>query len=304
MLVESLWFLACAALIVIAGTVLTHSADAIAERTGLGRVFVGSLLLAGATSLPELSTDISAVMLGEPDLAVGDLLGSSVANMALLVFLTLLSGGRLLKGASASHLYTGLLAIGLTLAASALVLAGPTTTMLGVSPGSLLLAVCFLAGTRAAFRHGATRPSGTASAPLEASAESIGDRSSLGLAVTLFIAAAAVVLLAAPALASAAVRLADLSGLGTTFVGTWLLGATTSAPELVSGIVAVRMRAHDLALANLFGSNALNMVVFLPLDLVHSNGSIFTALSSAHAVTGLGAVVLMSFALFAMYRRR
>ena len=67
-----LQFVVSAAVIVIAGTYLTRYADAIADLTGLGRLLVGSILLAGATFLPELSVDLSAVRLGEVDMAVGD----------------------------------------------------------------------------------------------------------------------------------------------------------------------------------------------------------------------------------------
>lgn len=297
-----LWFLACGLVLAGAGVVLTRAADAIAERTGLGRVFVGALLLAGATSLPELSTDISAVMLGEPDLAVGDLFGSSVANMLILALLAALSPGReLLRRVSSSHRVTGGLAIALTLAAAALVLARPAFTVLGVNPGSVAICVAFVVGTRATYRRSAAEaaagvPPGGQAGP------AAHDGPSAPVATMQFLAATAVILVVAPVFASVAARLADLSGLGSTFVGTWLLGATTSVPELVSGVTAVRMRAYDLAVANLLGSNSFNMMVFLALDVVHRDGSVFGAVSAAHALTALGAVVLMVLALSAMYR--
>ena len=67
-----LQFVVSAAVIVIAATYLTTYADAIADLTGLGRLLVGNTLLAGETSLPEPSVDLSAVRLGEVDMAVGD----------------------------------------------------------------------------------------------------------------------------------------------------------------------------------------------------------------------------------------
>jgi cation:H+ antiporter len=67
-------------IVVFAGTALARYADAIAEATGIGRVWIGAVLLAGATSLPELTTDIAAVTMGATDLAVGDLFGSSMAT--------------------------------------------------------------------------------------------------------------------------------------------------------------------------------------------------------------------------------
>ena len=89
MLYTSGQFIVCAGIIILAGTFLTRYADAIAEITKLGRLVVGSVLLAGATSLPELTVDISAVRLGLADLAVGDLLGSSLMNLLILALLDL-----------------------------------------------------------------------------------------------------------------------------------------------------------------------------------------------------------------------
>ena len=74
-------FLGLALVVAAAGTVLALAADRIAEITQLGRLLIGSLLLAAATSLPELSVDVSAVRRGLADLAVGDLLGSSLMNL-------------------------------------------------------------------------------------------------------------------------------------------------------------------------------------------------------------------------------
>jgi len=88
-LVVPLEFLALAAVIAPAGTFLAKSADQIAEITRLGRLLVGSVLLAAATSLPELTVDISAVRQGMPDLAVGDLFGSSLMNLLILAVLDL-----------------------------------------------------------------------------------------------------------------------------------------------------------------------------------------------------------------------
>lgn len=83
-------FIASGLVVVLAGNALARYADAIAEATKLGRLWIGSVLLAGATSLPELATDISAVRLGATDLAVADLFGSSMANMLILAVIDLL----------------------------------------------------------------------------------------------------------------------------------------------------------------------------------------------------------------------
>ena len=90
-------------MIVVAGTYLAKCADANAEITKFGRMLIGSVLLAGATSLPELTVDISAIRLGAPDLAIGDLLGSCLANLLILAVLDLIqrsTGGMLPRRAA------------------------------------------------------------------------------------------------------------------------------------------------------------------------------------------------------------
>ncbi len=115
----------CVILVVIVGTWLSQSADVLAEKTGLGRTWVGAILLAGATSLPELATGVSAVVVfNAPDLAAGGIFGSCLFNLFLLALLDIFSGPEpLLKRAQISH----------TLAA------GLGCVLLGVSAAGMLL---------------------------------------------------------------------------------------------------------------------------------------------------------------------
>ena len=98
-------FLALATAVACAGVVLARAADVIAERTGLGRLLVGSIALAAATSLPELSVDIAAVRAGHADLAAGDLFGSSLMNLLILAGIDLCrrNGRKMLSREAASH---------------------------------------------------------------------------------------------------------------------------------------------------------------------------------------------------------
>jgi cation:H+ antiporter len=109
-------FVFFAALIVGAGSFLSHYADAIAEITGFGRMLIGSVLLASATSLPELSVDIACIRQGNPDLAVGDLLGSSLMNLLILAVLDLTyrSRGKMFSRAASGHALGGAASIALT----------------------------------------------------------------------------------------------------------------------------------------------------------------------------------------------
>lgn len=118
-----------------------------------------------------------------------------------------------------------------------------------------------------------------------------------------FCVATLVVVAAAPAFAWVASRIAVLSGLGNTVVGTLLVGLATSLPELVCTISAVRIGAVDLAVGNLFGSDAFNMAIFAALDVATPGSNIFANLAPEHAISALFGTVLTALALAAIVYR-
>jgi cation:H+ antiporter len=297
-------FVASGVVVVFAGAALARHGDAIAEATKIGRVWIGAVLLAGATSLPELATDIAAVRLGAVDLAVGDLFGSSMANMLILAVIDLMPPRRhVLQHVTLDHALAACLAITLNTFAAVLVLVRPEWSLAWVGPGSLLLFLAYVAGTRAVYRH-ATRAVVDAPSVTPSSADSDAPRVPVPLRRALlgFAIAALVVLAAAPIFAWSAKGIAELTGLGNTFVGTWLVGIATSLPELAACIAAVRLGSFDLAVGNLFGSNAFNMAIFLPLDAIEP-GSLFAKLDPGHTVSALFAIMLMGLGLAAIVYR-
>lgn len=297
-------FIAAGAVVVVAGTALARYGDAIAHRTRAGRLWIGAVLLAGATSLPELGTDISAVRIGALDLALGDLFGSSMANMLILAFVDLMPPRReVLRRATLDHALAACLSIALSAAAAASLLAPSGILLAGISVESFILVAIYLLGTRAVYRH-AMRDFGPDRLPADAAAAEDGEAvPTLRRAILGFAAAAVVTLAAAPVFASAAKDLAEVTGLGTTFVGTWLVGLSTSLPELVASVAAVRMGAFDLAVGNLLGSNAFNVSILLWVDLAHPGASIFVEASRTHVLTLAFGILLMALGLAAIVYR-
>lgn len=290
-------FVVTGALVAAAGAALARHGDALGDRTRMGKLWIGAVLLAAATSLPELVTDVSAVRLGAPDLAVGDLFGSSLANMLILAAVDLLPPRvGLLRRIALEHALAAGVAILLTTLAATFILVRFAPMLGGVSVGALVLLAVYLAGIRAIYRN--VPPTAN---PALTNAEDGGP--SLRAAVVGLAAAALVILLAAPHLAGSAVALAEDTGLGATFFGTVLVGLATSLPELATSISAVRLRAYDLAIGNLFGSNAFNMVIILALDVAHPGGSIFAAIDPAHAISATLATAVMALGLGAIVFR-
>lgn len=284
-LTSLLEFAVCAAVIVVVGTVLTKCADTIAEVTKLGRLLVGSVLLAGATSLPEVTVDVSAIWLGAPDLAVGDLLGSSLINLLILAVLDLTyhSRGHMLSRRSARHALSGSMSVALTALVGLSLLTGPMfghVTLLGISPSLLLVAAGYFGGLRIVY-HDQIMSAAAAAVSAQAAHDSPGV---LPRAVLGFVIAAAAILVVGPFMAHTAERFADATGLGRTFVGTTLVALSTSLPEFVTSLAAIRLGAFDLAVGNVFGSNSFNMMLMVPLDIVHP-GALTASLAAGHGIT-------------------
>jgi cation:H+ antiporter len=298
-----LLFLGAGAVLIVAATFLTRAADEVAERTGIGRVWMGSVLLAAATSLPELSVDIAAVRQGAPDLAAGDLFGSSMANMLILAVLGLVPPrDEIFRRASLDLTLSGALAIVLNAVAALLIFTQSSTVVAGISPGSLLLFLLFVVGSHVVYRQREAAPPATPPPVLAASPESMSAEGgaeapappSLRPSLLRFALATLVIFLIAPTFADSAHVIAEGSGLGTTFFGTLFVGASTSLPEIVTCIAAVRLGAFDLAVGNLFGSNVFNMTIFLAMDLASPGTSIFAMVNQSHVVSAFIAMILMA----------
>ena len=303
MLAVSMEFLVLAAAVALAGTFLARAADQIAEITQFGRLLIGSVLLAAATSLPELTVDLSAVRQGMPDLAVGDLLGSSLMNLLILAVLDFAhrSGGKMLSREAAANALSATLSIALTALAGLAILTAPRLpgpALWGIGIWSWGILVAYLLGVRMIFLDQRVSARAVADAAEKAGPDGnvhTSDQPPLWKPVAIFLVATIVLFLTGPRLAHAAGQLAELSGMGKTFVGTTLVALCTSLPELVASITAMRMKAFDLVIGNVFGSNAFNMLLFLPLDAVHP-GLLFADVSQSHAVTSLAAILATAVA--------
>ena len=108
-------FMAAAAVILFAGVALTDASDIIALQTGLGRTFVGSIMLAVATSLPEVVTTTTAVRMGRLDMAMGNIFGANMYNMFILAVVDIFYlPGSILHAVSTKNLWTIAMAIVMT----------------------------------------------------------------------------------------------------------------------------------------------------------------------------------------------
>ncbi|PZD73809.1 hypothetical protein C1752_01794 [Acaryochloris thomasi RCC1774] len=292
-------------LVIFLGAGLAKSADVIAEKSGLGRTWVGAILLAGVTSLPELATGISAVtILDAPDLAAGAILGSCLFNLVILAILDFVCGpDPLFQRAQMSHgLAAGLGCVLLGIAAVGMVTGGMAEPLrVGwVSVFSLvLLVVYFLSGRMIAQCEVERRTE-----VLEQEAEIFQyQHIRLRQAYVRFVVMSIGIVLTGIWLAGICDRIAEVTGLGESFVGALLLAATTSLPEVVTSISAIRLNAVDLAVSNVFGSNVFNLGILGLFDLAYWKGDLLATISPIHLNTALVAMIMTSVAIVGLVYR-
>jgi len=300
-------FLVLGALIFLAASRLARAADVIADTTGLGRAWVGVILLAASTSLPEITTDVNAALLDVPDIGVGDLMGSTLANMLILALLDLVYAKQsILHRVAVNHAVVGLLAIALTMIAGIAIATGGFGRVGHVGVESLVIVAVYLLGMRVFYRLTRTVGAGLipdAPGPEAGPAPAASRRQRLRAAAWTFALAAAALVIVTPLLVLAAEALSVESGLSQTFVGTMLVGITTSFPEIAASVAAVRLGAVDLAVGNLFGSNAFNMCVLLFMDLAYTDGPVLASVSQAHVLSAQLAALALSFGVIGLMSR-
>ena len=279
-----------ALLVIAAGNLVTVCADIIAERWRISRLVVGAVFLAFATSLPELFVNFHAVRLGDANLAVGDLMGSCLLNLVMLAIFDALkqTPGRLFTHESSSHALSAAGTIALSATAGAFILAAPRGEFCGLGWGSVLILLTYGIALRLVYFDQLQ-----ALAKIDKSdwphTRSLPPRR----AVVGYLFGAALLFFACPELARAATELAAASGLGSTFVGSTLVAATTTLPEAVTTVSAIRAGALDLAAGSVFGSNAFNMVILALLDFVQP-GPLLSQVAPVHAMSAVFVVLVTS----------
>jgi len=324
--VDFVVFLLCAAVIAAAGPRLVDAVDAIGEHTGISRVWLGTILLAGATSLPELVTTVSAGVIDEPDLAVGTVLGSNLFNMTIFGVI-ILSLPRAVQP-DAAGLRSGLMALLLgVLVLVFLIVDAPELGRVGL--GSVVLIATYLMASNLLYlreRRRTRRSLEMAAVP--EMAESPGDAGPeagdtrganeeaaepevlivpTGLSLRrawLFLGlSSAMVFVASIFLSDSAEGIARELQVTGGVVGVVGVAFATSLPEVVTSVAALRKGAAGLVVGNVFGSNIFNIAVLFPSDLALDRGGLLRIAQTEQAVTAGFGLLLMGLAALVLWRR-
>jgi len=285
-------FLACLVIILFAGTKLARYGDVIAEKTGLGGIWIGLVLLAAITSAPELVTGVSsAALVGLPDLALGTLLGSCMFNLTILALLDILHRHTpVLSEVRLRHVASACVGILLIAIASSSIFAGERLSGLRlgwVGVPSIIILILYLAAMWRMFRFERNHPP-----PLNNATPQYGKNSMKALYFK-FVLAAAAVIGAGIWISFIGDEITSTYGWSASFVGTLFLAITTSMPELVVTVAALRLGAIDMAVADILGANMLDIAHLFTVDLFYSQGPILSSVSNVHLITS-GVIMVMS----------
>lgn len=314
-----LFTIACT-LIVIAGLNLSRYGDIIGEKTGLEKGFIGFILLAFITSIPELVVSVSAVSLtNSPNLSLGNVFGSNMFNLFIIAILDCFNKGYpFLHNISKTHIVSAVLGIiMMCLGSMGLIFAVLdintvfNSAIFSISVFSLILFICYLLSMFIMYRQEHEHDSdNTANEEEEEQYGNISLRkascifSLLGLAVVTI--GVWMTHLGELIAKTPFTLFGSKIELGATFVGTLFLAFATSLPELVVSLGAIKLGQNDMALGNILGSNIFNMSIIFIADVFYRPSSIFHIGPSVqyHIVTALFAVIMSAVVILAISFRK
>lgn len=243
------------------GDLLVRGAVSIAHRMGVSPMLIGITLVGFGTSTPELVTSIDAALRGSPGIAVGNVVGSNIANILLILGIAALIAPILIKPEAFRRDAVMMSAAALALAAFCF------TGILGTAAGIFFL-VAMLAYVLYTYRHERRMPD--ASAELHAREATLAEPSPHGLWPSLVFAVGGIALTLGGAhlLVDGAVELATALQISDTVIGLTVVAVGTSLPELTASIVASLRRQGDIAIGNVIGSNIYNILGILGITAI------------------------------------
>lgn len=304
----ALAFLICTIIICVVGTRVASVADRLADITGIGEALFGAVFLGASTSLPGIVASTSAALDGHADLAFSNALGGIAAQTAFLAVADMFHPRANLEHAAASvpNMMQGTLLL-ILLMMVLMFLHAPALSVQGVHPGSLLLVLVYVLGVRmisGARRHStwtaAPTPETVVDRPQDSAPLSRGGRNRLWIEFSVFV---SILVVCGHVVARAGAALAARTGLSETVVGGLLVAVTTSLPELVTAVAAVRQGALTLAVGNIIGGNSFDVLFVAAADGAYREGSLYHAVAQHAGFLVALAALLTAVLLLGLLRR-
>lgn len=305
--VSALLFLCAALAVFYAGTRIAVLADRLADVTGLGEAVAGAVLLGATTSLSGIMTSVTAAADGHAELAVSNAVGGIAAQTFFIAVADCFYRRANLEHAAASvtNLINGaMLSVLLTLPLLAYLT--PAMSVWSVHPCTPALIAAYLFGLHLASR---TRdepmwgPRRTAETRPDEPDEPPRDLRSIAPMLGKFALFAAIVAVAGYVIAKTGVVISSRTGVSEGLVGTLLTAVTTSLPELVTTLAAVRRGALTLAVGGILGGNTFDVLFIAFSDIAYRAGSIYHAMSGQQLYVIVLTMLMTSVLLLGLLRR-
>ncbi len=276
-------FVIAAIVIGLVGTRMCKVADQLADATGWGEAVVGAVFLGGSTSLSGIVTSVTAASGGHAELAVSNAVGGIAAQTAFLAVADMFYRKANLEHAAASiaNLIQGTLLMSL-LAIPLLASSSPQVSFWGIHPATLFIIAAYLFGLRLvsqAEEKPMWKPRYTEKTELDEPSEMSKVDVSLTRLWFEFILYAFILALAGYLIAQAGVFIAFKTGLSESLVGGLFTAVSTSIPELVVTVAAVRRGALTLAVGGIIGGNCFDLLLLAFSDIAFRSGSIYAVIS-------------------------
>ncbi len=243
-------------LLIAGGEALVRGASTLAARLGIAPLVVGLVIVSAATSAPELSVTVGAVLAGDPSLAVGNVVGSNIANVLLILGISALVLPLIVKKQLVR--FDLPVMVGISILFLALVLDGEITQLDGAI---LFLAAAVHVG--ASFWFSKRDPELAATVDVPAAPSKLSPLAQTLVAVVFVLVGIGLLVLGANFLVTGASNIAAGFGVSSLVIGLTVVAIGTSLPELATSIVAVRRGERDIAVGNIVGSNIFNIGVVL-----------------------------------------
>jgi cation:H+ antiporter len=264
-----------------------HGAAATARNLGIPPLLIGLTIVALATSAPEILVSVVAALRGEPDLAIGNAIGSNIANIGLVLGVVALLRPVELKSATLRREMPALLAV--TLLTVSLFL----DSYLGRVDGLVLLAglvIVMIWLIRLAFRS-------SAGDPLQAEFDAeIPKHMRMRLAIFWLVVGIATLLLGAQLMVDGAINIAKILGVSEVVIGITMVALATSIPELAVSVVSAFRGEYGLAIGNIVGSNIFNLLAVIGVAATIQPAALPPSVLSLHIFV----MVAFTLVLFAM----
>lgn len=256
-------FIICVAIVVSFAILVSNKAEWFEENTPMKGIIVG-ILLAAATSLPELVSGLTAVFMDQPQMAAGSILGSNFFNCLIisitcLIFIQYKPNQQIQGNTNKINLF--LIVIYLLFIVNYLLGLYMQTPWEKFSIVSILVVIVYGYSLYSFNKNDAT--------PESTEHKEYADKNTIIKQVVISLALIAVLITASSQLANIAEEIMTVNNLDASLVGAILVGASTSLPEMVSAFSLMKNKKYDMAVSATLGSNLFNFLILAILDFAY-----------------------------------